>query len=164
MLRRMLIYAAAALLFLLGMRWEATAQAHERAQAGVQLETAVPVNHSARPADRFAPTLPAEDFPGNPVAQNAYATAAKIEPLLNQLPCDCGHVKPSSQPNLLGCFQDRQASRSLACQEEDYYAYQKSRDGSSVRQIRKGILRGAWKSVNLSSWKRTQMLKTTSAG
>ncbi|HVB33588.1 MAG TPA: hypothetical protein VNJ52_04320 [Patescibacteria group bacterium] len=160
MLRRTLIYTAAALLFLFGMRLGTMAKAQEGRQSSASLASTILAGHSALPEGRLAPTLPASDFPDNPVAQHAYATAAKIEPLLSRLPSECGAQAKAAHASLLGCFQDRQASRCPACQREDYYAYQKSRDGKSARQIRQGILQGAWKKANLSSWKQPLTVKT----
>lgn len=163
MLRRTLIYAVAALLFLLGMRFATTLQAHQQSQASALPAASVSGSHSARPQPLLAPTLPASDFPDNPVAQHAYATAAKIEPLLNQLPSECSKNQ-TAQATLLDCFQNRQAAQCRACQREDYYAYKERRAGKSARQIRKGILRGAWKTVQLSRWKRPLPLNIATVG
>ncbi len=158
MLRRTLIYAAAALLFLLGMRFATTLQAHQEKPASALAVNSTPKARHAGSASGLAPTLPATDFPDNPVAQHAYATAAKIEPLLNQLPSECGQSQ-AGEATLLNCFQDRQASQCKACQKEDFFAYTESREGDSTRHIRKKILQGAWKRVHLSSWKTPLVVK-----
>lgn len=158
MLRRTLIYAAAALLFLLGMRFATTLQAHQERLASALAANPAPTARPAGSATGLAPTLPATDFPDNPVAQHAYATAAKIEPLLNQLPSECGKTQ-IGHATLLNCFQNRQASQCKACQKEDYYAYRESREGDSTRQIRRQILQGAWKNVHLSRWKTPLLVK-----
>ena len=158
MLRRTLTYALAALLFLLGMRFETTVQAHGELQQSALSVNPAPSVGTAPSASGLSPTLPASDFPDNPVAQHAYATAAKIEPLLNQLPSECGKNETGSA-TLLNCFQDRKASDCNACQKEDYYAYHESRAGDSVHQIRQGILQGAWKSIHLGSWKTPLIVK-----
>lgn len=163
MLRRTLIYSAAALLFLFGMRLGSMTKAHEARQSSAPPARTTQAYSSASSRQQLAPTLPASDFPDNPVAQHAYATAAKIEPLLNRLPSDCGAKGQTAHASLLACFQDRQASQCHACEAEDYYAYQESRDGKSVHHIRRRILQGAWKSVNLSSWKHPLVVKIAAA-
>lgn len=164
MLRRTLIYAVAALLFLLGMRWGTMAEAQETRTAALQkVQTSIIYHQTAR-SRQLGPTLPFSDFPNDPLAQHAYAAAAKIEPLLNQLPSTCTSARPKDRASLLKCFQNRQASRCPTCQREAYYAYQESRNGKNARQIRKGILKGAWKSVNLSRWKQPLSAKVAATG
>lgn len=158
MLRRTLIYAVAALVFLFGMRLGSMLQAHGVRRNSAFPAMPIPADQRAEPT-RLAPTLPPSDFPHNPLAQHAYYVAAKIEPLLDQLPCDCENSPKNDRASLLDCFENRKASRSLACQQEAYYAYQESRAGKSAREIRKGILDGAWKNANLSSWKRPLVVK-----
>jgi hypothetical protein len=157
MLRRAFVYAVAALLFLFGMRLATLSQAREARTSAAPLAKTVPAYHPAYPKPQFAPTLPASDFPKNAVAQHAYATAAKIEPLLNQLPCLCDCQGKHS--TLLDCYEDRQAAHCIACQRETYFAWQESRDGQSASEIRKEILRGAWKNTTLSTWKRPLIVK-----
>ena len=163
MLRRTLIYAVAALLFLLGMRWGTMAEAQDTRTAALPA-VQTPVYHQTTRSSQLSPTLPFSDFPNNPVAQHAYAAAAKIKPLLNQLPSTCTDASLKDRASLLDCFQNRQASRCPTCQREAFYAYLESRDGKTARQIRKGILKGAWKSVNLSSWKQPVLAKAAAAG
>ena len=163
MLRRTLIYAVGALLFLVGMRYATTVQAHEAGRTRALSASPAPAVRSAGAALGLGPTLPAADFPDDPVAQHAYAAAAKIEQLLNQLPSECSRNRIGGA-TLLNCFQNRRASHCSACQREDYYAYRQSRDGKSDRQIRQGILQGAWKNVHLSSWKEPLDVKIAAIG
>jgi hypothetical protein len=150
-LKRMLIYSAAALLFLVGMRLGTMAQ--DRQKPAVS-SNPVPAYHVAPPRGRLAPTLPPRDFSQNPVAEHAYAAAAHIEPLLYQLPCYCHCDHELGHTSLLSCYQTRHASECGTCMMEDYYAYEQSRKGKTVRQIRQGIIRGDWQHVNLSKWQK----------
>lgn len=145
--RRTLIYSAAALLFLLGMRLATLAKGRGPSPAST-------ASTAALVRDRLAPTLPPADFPKNPVAQHAYAAAARIAPLLSDLPCDCRCGSATAHSSLLGCFETRHAAHCLACQREDLYAFDQSREGKKPRQIRRGILRGAWRHVKLSPWRK----------
>jgi hypothetical protein len=159
MVRRVTIYAVAALLFLLGIRLGTMWQTHAERQRSALPATVIPTRQSSRPDERLAPTLPPSDFPRNPVAQHAYYTAALIEPLLEKLPCDAGSAGHAADGTLLSCFQDRQAAHCPACLREDYYAYTESRDGENAREIRQGILEGAWKDINLSKWDSPLLVK-----
>lgn len=151
-LKRTLYYAVAALLFLGGMRL--VTWAHSASPRQNSALEPVPAYHAAPPKGRLAPTLPPKDFPNDPVAQHAYAAAARMEPILYQLPCYCHCDKEMGHTSLLSCYQDRHASECAVCKMEAYYAYQMSRRGETAKQIRAGIIRGAWQKVNLSNWQK----------
>jgi Protein of unknown function with PCYCGC motif len=150
MLKRTLIYSAAALLFLLGMRLGTMAKERQKPAAS---GNSVPAYHAAPPRGHLAPTLPPRDFPQNPVAQHAYAAAAHINPILYQLPCYCHCDHELGHTSLLSCYQTRHAEECATCLMEDYYAYEQSRKGKTAAQIRQGIIRGDWKNVDISKWK-----------
>jgi hypothetical protein len=159
--KRTLIYSAAALLFLLGMRLGTMAQ--DRQKPAVS-NTSVPAYHAAPPRGRLAPTLPPRDFPKNPVARHAYAAAAHIEPLLYQLPCYCHCDRELGHTSLLTCYQTRHASKCGTCLMEEYYAYEESRKGKTAAQIRQGIIRGDWQHVDLSKWEKPAASHRTGHG
>ncbi|HKW89728.1 MAG TPA: PCYCGC motif-containing (lipo)protein [Candidatus Acidoferrales bacterium] len=124
-----------------------------RAQLGsVKLD--VPAYHAAPPARavKLAATLPASYFPNDPTSERAYAAAAKIKPLLYQMPCYCHCDKEMGHTSLLSCYQDRHASICGTCKMELYYAYMESRKGKTALRIREGIMRGDWEKVDMSSW------------
>jgi hypothetical protein len=150
MLKRTFIYAAAALLFLLGMRLGTMAKDRQKPAAS---SNSVPAYHVAPPRGHLAPTLPPRDFPQNPVAQHAYAAAAHIKPMLYQLPCYCHCDHELGHTSLLTCYQTRHAEECATCLMEEYYAYEQSRKGKTAAQIRQGIIRGEWKNVDISKWK-----------
>ncbi|HEV2489538.1 MAG TPA: PCYCGC motif-containing (lipo)protein [Candidatus Acidoferrales bacterium] len=124
-----------------------------RAQfSGITLD--VPAYHSAPPAaaEKLGPTLPPNYFPNDPTSERSYAAAAKIKPLLYQLPCYCHCDKEIGHTSLLSCYQDRHASICGTCKMELYYAYTQSRKGKTAQEIRLGILRGDWQRVDMSKW------------
>jgi hypothetical protein len=149
MLRRSLFYAIAAVVLLVGMRLGTMAQ---QPRKPLVTRSAASVAQTVSHNSRLAPTLPPRDFSGNPVAEHAYAAAARIEPLLRQLPSYCGHGK-SSRTNLLSLYQTRNASACNVSLKETFYAFQQSREGKTVSQIRRGIIHGNWRHVNLSKWR-----------
>ena len=114
----------------------------------------VPAYHSAPPAaaEKLEPTLPPRDFPNDPTSERAYAAAAKIKPILYQMPCYCRCDKEVGHTSLLSCYQDRHASVCGTCKMELYYAYMESRAGKTAAQIREGIMRGDWQRVDMSKW------------
>lgn len=114
----------------------------------------VPAYHSAPPAAtvKLKPTLPPRDFPNDPTAERAYAAAAKMKPILYQMPCYCHCDKEMGHTSLLSCYQDRHASVCGTCKMELYYAYMQSRAGKTAQQIRTGIMRGDWQKVDMSKW------------
>lgn len=143
------VLAAGAVLIIAGISYGDAA----RAQLNhVTLD--VPPYHSAPPAKgvKLAATLPPSDFPNDPTSQRAYAAAAKIKPILYQMPCYCHCDKEVGHTSLLSCYQDRHASICSTCKMELYYAYMESRRGKSALQIREGIMRGDWQKVDMSGW------------
>jgi hypothetical protein len=149
--KRVLYCGVAAVLFLLGMQLGTWAQSSRQRSPAKE---PVPAYHATPPKGRLAPTLPPRDFPRNPVAQHAYAAAARIKPILYQLPCYCHCDREMGHTSLLSCYQDRHASGCAVCEMEAYYAYQQSRKGKTAREIRAGIIRGDWTRVNLSKWEK----------
>lgn len=150
LVRRTLFYAIAALLLLVSMHLGSMAR--ERHKTAIPHST-IPAYHATPPKGRLAPTLSPLDFRGNPLAEHAYASAAQIEPLLYQLPCYCHSGRKLGHTSLLSCYQTRHASECPTCLMETYYAYQQSRLGKTSSQIRRGIIRGDWKRVNLKAWR-----------
>lgn len=149
MLRRSLFYALAAVVLLVGMRLGTMAQ--QPRQPAVS-HSKIVVAQPAKSNSPLASTLPPRDFSSNPVAEHAYAAAARIEPLLRQLPSYCGRKGKSGRANLLSLYQTRNASDCRVSLKETFYAYQQSRKGKTVSEIRRGIVDGNWQHVNLSKW------------
>jgi uncharacterized protein with PCYCGC motif len=147
MTNRMGILAVAAVALVAGSSFGDAA----RAQLGsVTLD--VPAYHAAPPKEKLAATLPPSDFPNDPTSQHSYAAAAKIKPILYQMPCYCHCDKEIGHTSLLSCYQDRHASICSVCKMELYYAYVESRKGKTAQEIRTGILRGDWQKVDMSGW------------
>jgi hypothetical protein len=125
-----------------------------RAQMGSMTSGPIPPYHASVPKSKTAlrATLPPGSFPNDPVTERAYAVAAKIKPLLYQMPCYCHCDQELGHTSLLSCYQDRHAAVCGTCKMELYYAYMESRKGKTAKQIRAGIVRGDWEKVDLSKW------------
>jgi hypothetical protein len=122
--------------------------------AGAAQSTAdldVPAYHAQAPQGE----LPATVSPGlftEPVVQNAYAVAAKIKKILYQQPCYCHCDRSHGHKSLLDCFASKHGSGCGTCIYEDFYAYEQSSKGQTAAQIRAGIIKGEWKSVDAAKY------------
>jgi hypothetical protein len=111
----------------------------------------VPTYHAEAPQGALPATMNAELFP-DPVVQNAYAIAAKIKKTLYQQPCYCHCDRSQGHGSLLDCFASKHGAGCNICINEDFYSYEQSRKGKTAAQIRAGIIRGDWQSVDLTKY------------
>jgi hypothetical protein len=114
-------------------------------------DEAVPAFHAQAPRGELPETMNPELF-SDPVVQNAYAIAAKIKKTLYQQPCYCHCDRSQGHASLLDCFASKHGSECGTCIYEDFYSYEQSRKGKSAAQIRAGIIRGEWKSVDATKY------------
>ena len=114
-------------------------------QSGV--DDAVPAYHAQAPKGELPETMKPESFP-DPLVQNAYAVAAKIKKTLYQQPCYCHCDRSKGHTSLLDCFASEHGSGCGTCIYEDLYSYEQVRKGKTAAQIREGIIKGEWKSVD----------------
>jgi hypothetical protein len=117
----------------------------------VDKESVVPAYHSSRPTGPLPETLAPAQFT-DVQTQNVYALAAKIKAVLYQQPCYCHCDKDIGHTSLLSCYTDRHASVCALCQKEAVLAYTESQKGKTATQIRKEIIDGKWKDVDLSKY------------
>jgi Protein of unknown function with PCYCGC motif len=107
--------------------------------------------HSLQPGEA-APILPKDMLWGEafkfPFQVHAYELAAKIPNVINQLPCYC-YCERVGHKSLHTCFESEHGAHCGICMKEVYYAYQQDKLGKSPEQIRKGIIAGDWKAVDL---------------
>lgn len=109
----------------------------------------VPAYHATRSKDSLPETLDPSQFPDQQT-KNAYALAAKVKNVLYQQPCYCHCDKEMGHTSLLSCYTDRHASVCSLCQKEAVLAYTETQKGKTPTQIRKEIIDGKWKDVDLS--------------
>jgi hypothetical protein len=113
----------------------------------------VPAYHAQAPQGE----LPATMDPGlfmDPVVQNAYAVAAKIKKALYQQPCYCHCDRSHGHKSLLDCFASKHGSECGTCIYEDFYTFEQSGKRKSAAQIRAGIIKGEWKSLDATKYQR----------
>ena len=86
-----------------------------------------------------------------PVQQKAYVLAPKISSVLYQQPCYCYCDRHAGHKSLRSCFESTHAANCGTCLQEAYYAYAETQKHKTPRQIREGIIRGDWKSIDLNT-------------
>jgi hypothetical protein len=126
----------------------AIAKAKSARQSTVQQ---VPAYHSTAPKGALPPVLAAESFT-DPLTKKAYAYAAKMKPVLYQLPCYCHCDQAVGHTSLLSCYRDKHGAECETCKKELFYTYEQGRRGKTAPQIREGIVRGEWQKVDLGKY------------
>ena len=116
----------------------------------------IPAYHPTPPrkGEKLPPLLPKEALLG-PQYQyafqgHAYALAAKISSTIYQEPCYC-YCDRMGHKSLRSCYEGTHAAECGACLKELYYTYLMHKKGETAKQIRKGIVAGEWKQVNLQT-------------
>ena len=121
-----------------------------------QEETRVPAFHTAPPAAgaKLAPILGKEQLWGEndeyPYQSHAYELAAKIQSVIYQQPCYC-YCDRMGHKSLHSCFEGTHGAQCSTCLKELYYAYQMTKQHKTAAQIRKGIIAGEWRQVDLET-------------
>jgi hypothetical protein len=113
----------------------------------------VPAYHAQPPEALLPPTMSPGLFT-DPVIRNAYAAAARIKKTLYQQPCYCYCDRSQGHGSLLDCFVSKHGSGCATCVREALYVYEQSHKGWTAAQIREGIERGDWQSVDLSKYQK----------
>ena len=127
----------------------------EQPQAG-QPDARVPAYHAGPPAKGtvLAPILGKEQLWGEndsyPFQSHAYELAAKISTVLYQQPCYC-YCDRMGHQSLRSCYEDTHGAQCSTCLKELYYAYQHSKEHKTASQVRKAIIAGEWKQIDLPS-------------
>ena len=116
-----------------------------------QVADAVPAFHVEPPKGELPETMSPELF-NQTIVQNAYAVAAKIKKTLYQQPCYCHCDKSKGHTSLLDCFTSNHGSVCGTCIYEDFYSYEQAHKGKTAAQIREGITKGEWKSVDAGKY------------
>lgn len=107
-----------------------------------------------RKGQKLPPILGKEQLWGEnaqyPYQTHAYELAAKIPVVLHQQPCYC-YCDRMGHNSLHSCFEGTHGAQCATCLKELYYSYTEHKKGRTAAQIRKGIIKGDWKQVNLET-------------
>jgi len=122
-----------------------------------EAEQGVPHFNTAPPAAgaEFPPILTKDQLWGNnaqfPYQTHAYELAAKIPKVIYQQPCYCYCDRSMGHKSLHSCFSSTHGAECGTCLKELYYTYTMNKQGKTAKEIRAGIIKGEWKSVDLST-------------
>lgn len=86
-----------------------------------------------------------------PYQTHAYELAAKIPKVIFQQPCYCYCDRSMGHTSLHSCFSGTHGAECSTCLRELYYTYSMYKQGKTARQIRAGIIKGDWKSIDLAT-------------
>lgn len=111
----------------------------------------VPAFHPAPSRQPLPAAMDPKAFP-DALNQNVYAMAGKVKSVLYQQPCYCHCDQHVGHQSLLDCFVDAHGSMCAVCKSEAVYSYQQARKGEKAETIRKAIMNGAWKTVDLTKY------------
>lgn len=122
-----------------------------------QQEGVVPAYNSGPPAKgtKLPPILGKDQLWGQNAQfsyqTHAYELAAKIPAIVHQQPCYCYCDRGMGHNSLRSCFENTHGAQCSICLKEVYYSYSKHKQGKTAAQIRKGIMSGEWKQINLET-------------
>jgi hypothetical protein len=125
----------------------------------LQSESAVETPHyNAAPppkSEKLLPILTKDQLWGqnatHPYQIHAYELAAKIPKVIYQQPCYCYCDRSMGHKSLHSCFSGMHGAQCTTCMQELYYTYTMYKKGKTASQIRAGIVKGEWKSINLDT-------------
>lgn len=80
-----------------------------------------------------------------------YHEAAEIPSVLYQLPCYCRCDRALGHQSLHSCFEGTHGAICSTCAQEGAYAYKMTRLGRTPKQIREGIERKEYESIDLDA-------------
>ena len=115
-------------------------------------DNSIPAYHAKAPKGGLPETLNPENFT-DPLVKNAYAVAAKIRKTLYQQPCYCHCDRSKGHTSLLDCFASEHGSGCGTCIYEDLYTYEQAHKDKTASEIREGIIKGEWKSVDAAKYR-----------
>ena len=114
-------------------------------------EDSVPAFHAQAPKDALPATMDPQTF-AQPAVMNAYAIAGRIKKVLYQEPCYCHCDRSQGHGSLLDCFVSKHGSGCNICMNEGFYAYEQTGKGKTPTQIRAGIIKGEWQTVDTGKY------------
>jgi hypothetical protein len=79
-----------------------------------------------------------------------YQLAAQIPGVIYQLPCNCRCDRALGHTSLHSCYENTHSTECDVCAAEGFYAYYKTKAGWPPAQIRAGIARHEYESIDLS--------------
>ena len=115
----------------------------------------IPAYNALSPSKPLPPVMSGNQLTGpyfsHPYQVIAYKMAAKIPNVLHQQPCYCRCDREMGHNSLHSCFEGTHGARCSTCLKELYYSYSEHKKGKTAAQIRAGIIKGEWKTIDLQA-------------
>lgn len=80
---------------------------------------------------------------------HVYQKVARVSSVIYQLPCNCRCDRELGHTSLRSCFEGLHGTECATCAQEGFYAYQQTKLGKTPAQIRAGIARHEYQSIDL---------------
>jgi hypothetical protein len=113
----------------------------------------VPAYNATAPVKPLPAVLSGDQLTGiyftHPYQATVYKMAAAIPAVLHQQPCYCHCDRVLRHNSLHSCFEGTHGATCSTCMKEVIYAYEQTKKGLKPAQIRAGIERGEWETVDL---------------
>ena len=107
-----------------------------------------PLKVSALPPILAGAKLTGENF-RYPWQVHVYKDVARVSSVVYQLPCNCRCDRALGHTSLRSCFEGLHGTECSTCAQEGFYAYFKTKAGWTPAQIRAGIARHEYETIDL---------------
>lgn len=107
-----------------------------------------PLNLHALPTILHGAQLAGPDF-RYPWQVHVYQKVNLVGSVVYQLPCNCRCDRALGHTSLRSCFETKHGTECSTCAQEGFYAYYKTKQGWTPAQIRAGIARHEYESIDL---------------
>jgi hypothetical protein len=109
---------------------------------------AAPLKISTLPLILSGAKLTGENF-RYPWQVHVYQQAGKIGNVLYQLPCNCRCDRALGHTSLRSCYEGLHGTECSTCAKEAFYAYRLTKQGKTPTEVRAGIARRDYESIDL---------------
>jgi Protein of unknown function with PCYCGC motif len=115
----------------------------------------VPAYHPSAPlkVNVLPPILSGSRLKGEnfryPWQVHVYQQAAQIGNVIYQLPCNCRCDRALGHTSLRSCYEGLHGTECSTCAKEAFYAYRLTKQGKTPAEIRAGIARHDYESIDL---------------
>lgn len=107
-----------------------------------------PLKVSALPPILHGSQLAGENF-RYPWQVHVYQDVARVSSVAYQLPCNCRCDRALGHTSLRSCFEGLHGTECSTCAQEGFYAYFKTKAGWTPAQIRAGIAKHDYETIDL---------------
>jgi hypothetical protein len=115
----------------------------------------IPAYNQGAPTKPLPPLLHDAQLTGinfsHPYQVTAYKMAAKVAPVLHQMPCYCRCDQAMGHNSLHSCFEGTHGAECSTCMKEAVFTYQETKKGRTPAQIRAAIEKGSFLNVDLEN-------------